>query len=76
MIETNNSKVIFINDGLINIAERTRKYYDLLIGEILSDHIVRWHTFYLSENLKEILVDDVITGDNITLDEWRKHGTQ
>ncbi|WP_171686042.1 hypothetical protein [Paenibacillus planticolens] len=76
MIESNKSKVVFFNDGLLIIPERTGKYYDIYIGESLTDHIVRWHTFYVSEDMKEILVDDVITGDNVTLDEWRKRGAQ
>ena len=74
MIEANHSKMLFLSDGLVSIPEKSGKFYDMYIGENLSDHVVRWHTFYLSEKLNEILVDDVITGNNLTLEEWRKQG--
>ncbi|CAN7548811.1 hypothetical protein LJR153_003966 [Paenibacillus sp. LjRoot153] len=76
MIETNKSKVLFLSDGLISVLDRPGKYYDMYIGESFSDHVVRWNTFYVSEDMKEILVEDVITGNILTLEEWRKRGAK
>lgn len=41
------------------------------VGENHDDHTVRWNTFLVGKNLSEILVDDPLTGNYISLHEWR-----
>ena len=49
------------------------KYYAIYVGE---SHNVRWDSFYVSENLDNVLWEDVVRAkvsefDMYTLDEWR-----
>lgn len=52
------------------------KYYAIYVGESWESHDVRWDSFYVSENLDNVLWKDVIRAkdsdfDMYTLDEWR-----
>ncbi|MDL2302676.1 hypothetical protein LJC58_10065 [Lachnospiraceae bacterium OttesenSCG-928-D06] len=52
------------------------KYFAIYIGESKESHNVRWDSFYVSENLDNVLWEDVIRAkdsdfDMYTLDEWR-----
>ncbi|MGE5417558.1 MAG: hypothetical protein ACM3UZ_12550 [Acidobacteriota bacterium] len=69
--------MIYRTDGIPDPTatdEINRDYYCFYVGEDMGDHTNRWQTFYVNKGLTSILVDDVLTGETITLDEWRKRG--
>ena len=52
------------------------KYYAVYVGESKESHSVRWDSFCVSENLDNVIWEDVIRAkdsefDMYTLDEWR-----
>lgn len=49
-----------------------KDFYCIYVGENHPDHTVRWNTFYVNEDLNKIMVEGIITGDLITLEQWRK----
>ncbi len=49
-----------------------KDYYAVYIGESLDNHTNRWATFLVRKDLKEILADDPLTGQYITLPLWRE----
>jgi hypothetical protein len=49
-----------------------KKYYELYVGENLETHTSRWNTFLVHQDLKEILVSDILSGRYISLAQWRK----
>jgi hypothetical protein len=53
-----------------------RDYYSVYVGESHPDHTVRWNTFLVRKDLGRILVDDILTGKYLTLEEWRKRKDQ
>ncbi|WP_312502904.1 hypothetical protein [Lacrimispora sp.] len=57
-------------------SEYLGKYYAIYVGESRDSHNVRWDSFYVSENLDNVLWEDVIRAkdsefDMYTLEEWR-----
>lgn len=44
-----------------------KDYYNVYVGENHPDHTVRWNTFYVNEKLNNILVEDITTGNLLTL---------
>jgi hypothetical protein len=56
-----------------NSNDEYHDYYCVYVGEEHSDHTVRWNTFYVKSDLTKILVEDVISGDNVSLEKWRKN---
>lgn len=67
-------KVIMRLDGVPDkySNDEYREYYCVYVGEDHPDHTVRWNTFYVNLDLPEILVDDVLSGSVISIDQWRK----
>ncbi|MGE5328587.1 MAG: hypothetical protein ACM3KR_03660 [Deltaproteobacteria bacterium] len=53
-----------------------KDYFEIYVGEDLGDHTSRWNSFLVRQDLKEILVDDVISGEWISLEEWRAKQNQ
>lgn len=49
-----------------------RDYYDVYVGEDAGDHTNRWATFYVKQDLQVIIVDDALTGSQISLAAWRQ----
>lgn len=49
-----------------------KDYYLIYVGENHDTYGVRWNSFYVRKDLKEILVDNVVTGEVISIEEWRK----
>ena len=47
-------------------------YYDLNFVENTPDAAHRWESFVVSQDGKRILVDDVVSGELISLEQWRK----
>lgn len=70
---TNNKMIVMINaepdPGAESIYQQ--EYYDVYVGEDLGDHTSRWTSFLIRQDLSEILVDDALTGEYISLEEWR-----
>ena len=59
------------------IAEGTRDYYtgnfySVYVGEKWYDRTANWDWFYVGENLDIILWENIVTGELLTLDEWRE----
>ncbi len=48
------------------------RYYIVYVGENHPDHTVRWNSFYIREDLNEILIEDIVTGEVISLGQWRE----
>lgn len=46
-------------------------YYVVYVGEDWPDHTVNWDYFYVDEKMTQILYSNMITGDLLTLSEWR-----
>ncbi len=71
---TDNKLVIYVN----GVPEPTssdiyrNNYFNIYVGEDLGTHTSRFATFLVRQDLQEILVDDVLTGQYITLAEWRQ----
>lgn len=49
-----------------------KPYYDLNFVENTPDAAHRWESFVVSQDGKRILVDDVVSGELISLEQWRK----
>jgi hypothetical protein len=71
-------KVIMRLDGVPDkySDDEYHEYYCIYVGEDHPDHIVRWNTFYVSLNLSKILVDDLFSGNIISVEQWRKTNRQ
>jgi len=70
---TDNKLIIYINgepDPLSSDSYRAF-YYDIYVGEDLGSHTSRYATFLVQQDLQEILVDDPISGEYISLADWR-----
>lgn len=52
------------------------EYYCIYVGEGHPDHTVRWNTFYVNLAQSKILVDDTLSGNIISVDQWRKKNSQ
>ncbi|WPS90223.1 hypothetical protein SMD22_21350 [Brevibacillus halotolerans] len=69
-LEENNTKMNLMLEGEEEI--NGRKYFKLYVGENHEEHIVRWGTFYIREDLEETLVQDALTDVPVSLKDWRK----
>lgn len=49
-----------------------KDYYYVYIGNDMGDHMSRWASFWVKPDLTDILVDDVLTGTPVSLEEWRR----
>ncbi|WP_257572331.1 hypothetical protein [Janthinobacterium sp. UMAB-60] len=49
-----------------------KPYYDLNFVENTPDAAHRWESFVVSQDGKRILVDDIVSGELISLEQWRK----
>jgi hypothetical protein len=49
-----------------------KPYHDLNFVENTPDAAHRWESFVVSQDGKRILVDDVVSGELISLEQWRK----
>ncbi|MBE3023523.1 hypothetical protein GQ37_018095 [Janthinobacterium sp. BJB1] len=49
-----------------------KPYHDLSFVENTPDAAHRWESFVVSQDGKRILVDDVVSGELISLEQWRK----
>ncbi|MCC7695725.1 hypothetical protein IGS58_03995 [Janthinobacterium sp. EB271-G4-7A] len=47
-------------------------YYQLSFFESTPDAAHRWESFVVTSDGKRILVDDIVSGDLISLEQWRK----
>jgi len=47
-------------------------YYQLSFFENTPDAAHRWESFVVTPDGKRILVDDIVTGDLLSLEQWRK----
>ena len=47
-------------------------YYQLSFFESTPDAAHRWESFVVSPDGKRILVDDIVSGDLLSLEQWRK----
>jgi hypothetical protein len=83
-IEQFEKQIISDSDGAVTIIMRLdripdknsndpyRNYYCVYVGEDHKEYTVRWHSVFVSYDMKEILIDDVVTGEVLTLEQWRK----
>jgi len=53
-----------------------KKFYEVYVGESMQDHTNRMATFLVREDLKEIRVEDPVTGEYISLREWQKKNSE
>lgn len=53
-------------------AIKGKQYYQLSFVENSSDAAQRWESFLVAQSDGEILVDDDVSGEALTLDQWRK----
>ena len=49
-----------------------RNYYSVYVGEDAEDHTNRWATFYIEKDLQGIMVEDILTGGQVSLAAWRQ----
>jgi len=49
-----------------------RDYYSVYVGEDAGDHTNRWATFYVEKDLQGIMVEDILTGGQVSLTAWRQ----
>ncbi|KQV80428.1 hypothetical protein ASD15_14535 [Massilia sp. Root351] len=49
-----------------------KQYYQLSFVENSSDAAQRWESFLVAQSDGEILVDDDVSGEPMTLEQWRK----
>ena len=49
-----------------------RDYYCIYVGSDMVTHTSRWNSFYVKEDLSEILVEDATGGHPLTVEQWRK----
>lgn len=47
-------------------------YYQLSFFESTPDAAQRWESFVVSPDGKRILIDDIVSGDLLSLEQWRK----
>ena len=50
----------------------SRDYYGVYVGEDAGDHTNRWATFDVERDLTGIMVEDVLSGTQISLTAWRQ----
>jgi hypothetical protein len=53
-------------------AVKGKQYYQLSFVENSSDAAQRWESFLVAQADGEILVDDDVSGEALTLEQWRK----
>jgi hypothetical protein len=53
------------------VVEEGKRYWSVEYLEDQPDHMHRWQTFLIRLDGKEILVDDPVSGDYVSLAEWR-----
>lgn len=53
-------------------AVKGKQYYQLSFVENSSDAAQRWESFLVAQSDGEILVDDDVSGEALTLEQWRK----
>ncbi len=70
---TDNKLVIYINGEPDPLSSDSYQafYYDIYVGEDLGSHTSRYATFLVQQDFEEILVDDPVTGEYISLADWR-----
>jgi hypothetical protein len=77
MIKINSEfKLIIRTDSLPdpNASDRLkRNSYLVYVGEDQTDHTVKWNSFYVNKELNEILVEDLLSNEYITLNKWREN---
>lgn len=56
--------------------ELLKNYFSIYIGEITDTHTNRWNTFYVRADLQEVLVEDIVNGGTMTLEQWREQNRQ
>lgn len=56
--------------------DKYQEYYCIYVGEDHPDHTAKWNTFYVNSDLSRILVDDALSGNIISIDQWRKTNSQ
>lgn len=49
-----------------------RNYYIVNVGDNMEDRLASWQFFYINKEMTEILVDDIVSGELISLDKWRE----
>ncbi|HEX3532555.1 MAG TPA: hypothetical protein VH988_36315 [Thermoanaerobaculia bacterium] len=54
------------------IEGKRLRYWSVGFYEFQPDHSHRWDTFLVRVDGKEILVEDLLGGDPMTLKEWRR----
>ncbi|MGG3471620.1 hypothetical protein ABES02_29655 [Neobacillus pocheonensis] len=69
-LETQNTPMTIRPDGVFVI--KGKPYVAMYVGESHPTHTVRWGTFYVSLDLTDIQTMDYVTGDVISLEEWRR----
>lgn len=74
ILETSNGKV---HGALMVMPEKPviengKRYWSVEYVENQPDHVHRWQTFLVRLDGKEILVDDPVSGDDVSLAEWRE----
>jgi len=74
LIRNKGGKLIMRLDGLPDAksSDEFAKYYQIYVGEDLGDHVTRWHSFYVNAAMDKIMVEDVVSGELISLEAWRK----
>lgn len=50
-----------------------RDYYCIYVGSDMGTHTSRWNSFYVENDLSQVLVEDASGGDPITVEQWRKN---
>ena len=52
-------------------ADNGHSYWSVDVAEDDAEHMVTWTTFLVRTDGKEILVDDIVSGERWTLEQWR-----
>ena len=52
-----------------------REYYQFYLGYDHEDRTERWNSFYVKRDLSDIKVSDFLTGEVISLTQWRENNT-
>ncbi|MWC27922.1 hypothetical protein [Paenibacillus sp. MMS18-CY102] len=64
------SRLMFRYEG--NATINNKNYFRIYVGESQETHTLRWGTLFITPDLKEILIDDLIIEEPMSLMEWRK----
>ncbi|MEI6603322.1 MAG: PT domain-containing protein [Clostridia bacterium] len=74
LIRNKGGKLIMRLDGTPDetSSDEFAKYFQIYVGEDLGDHVTRWYSFYVNATMDKIMVEDVVSGELISLAAWRK----